>query len=206
MPAKYQNIYRIESNRWQWWDYSAPGSYFITICVKNRKKILGHVENKKMQLSDLGELVENEISKIPEYHQRAFLDAWVVMPNHVHCIITLGNYDAVVADGVGGVEKIHEFSLPEKPPQPFFPNHPPTENDIKQYRKQRRAMLIPKIVGKFQMQTSKQINNLRNTPGATNWQPNYHDHVIRYDEEYNRIKRYIANNPASWKEDIFNKS
>jgi len=167
MPAKFQNKYRIEPNRWQLWDYSAPGSYFITICIKNREKILGHVENKQMQLSQFGELVKNEFQKIPEYHQRAFLDVWVVMPNHVHCIITLGDYDGIAVGG--GVEKIHEFSLPQ----------PSTETEIKQYRKQRRAMLIPKIVGKFQMQTSKQINVLRKTPGATNWQRDYHDHVIR---------------------------
>lgn len=67
-------------------------------------------------------------------------------------------------------------------------------------------MLIPKIIGKFQMQTSKKINVFRNTPGVVNWQPDYHDHIIRSNEEYDRIRRYIYNNPASWDEDIFNKS
>lgn len=65
-------------------------------------------------------------------------------------------------------------------------------------------MLIPKIIGKFQMQTSKQINILRNTPGTTNWQRDYHDHVIRSTGEYDKIKRYIVNNPARWDEDVFN--
>ena len=64
-------------------------------------------------------------------------------------------------------------------------------------------MLIPKILGKFQMQTSKQINILRNTPGKKNWQPNYHDHVIRNNEEYKRIKYYIINNPQNWDNDKF---
>jgi len=36
MPEKFKNKYRIESNRWQMWDYSAPADYFITICTQNR--------------------------------------------------------------------------------------------------------------------------------------------------------------------------
>ena len=65
-------------------------------------------------------------------------------------------------------------------------------------------MLIPKILGKFKMQTSKQINILRNTPGETNWQSNYHDRIIRNNDEYKRIKHYIINNPEEWDNDKFN--
>ncbi|MCF8226041.1 MAG: hypothetical protein K9J30_09190 [Bacteroidales bacterium] len=64
-------------------------------------------------------------------------------------------------------------------------------------------MIIPKLTGKFQMQTSKQINILRNTPGRINWQPNYHDHIIRDDESYQRIKQYIIENPLQWNDDKF---
>lgn len=195
---KFKNKYRIEPNRWQFWDYSAPASYFITICISLRQCILGEIINSNMVLSEYGNIVETEIKKIPEYHKRALLDEWVIMPNHIHCIITLGDYNfengiSVVGDGRddgdgGNVEKIHEFSLDE----------------IKQYRKQRRKMIIPKLTGKFKQQTSKQINILRNTPGERNWQASYHDHVIRNDEEYQRIKNYIINNPAKWNDDKFN--
>ena len=119
------------------------------------------------------------------------------------------------------VEKIHEFSLPpSQPPSPPTPNptpnpspnkpwwhnhdYKPTINEIKQYRKQRRKMIIPKIMGRLQMQTSKQINILRNTPGQKNWQSNYHDHIIRDDASYRRIKQYIINNPTNWNDDTFN--
>ncbi len=212
MPFKYQNKYRIESNRWQFWDYSAPGSYFITICITGRDEVLGNIKNKKMELSVFGEIVKSEFQKIPGYHKRAFLDAWVIMPNHVHCIITLGNYDDDCIDVEKihvkkiHVKKIHEFSLRPPPspqqPQPFY-NNPPTESEIKQYRKQRRKMLIPKLTGKFQMQTSKQINISRNTPGTKNWQHDYHDHVIRNKSAYRRIKQYIINNPKNWDNDKF---
>ena len=64
-------------------------------------------------------------------------------------------------------------------------------------------MLIPKILGKFKQQTSKQINCLRHVSGIKNWQSDYHDHIIRNDEEYQHIEAYIINNPKNWKADKF---
>ncbi|MBC8487875.1 MAG: transposase [Bacteroidetes bacterium] len=64
-------------------------------------------------------------------------------------------------------------------------------------------MLIPKIIGKFQMQTSKHINLLNDTPGNKIWQTGYHDHIIRNNDEYQCIKYYIRNNPKNWEEDTF---
>jgi len=208
----YQNKYRAESNRWQFWDYSAPGSYFITICVQGRKNILGRIENRKMILSNAGIIVSDYFTEIPTYHKRIVLDEWVIMPNHFHCIIILGDYDfdngVSVVGGDGNVEngdngdvvvdKIHEFYL-------RCHQKSPSENDVKQYRKLRRKMLIPMIMGKFQMQTSKQINIINNTVGSKNWQHDYNDHVIRNNAEYQRIKHYIKNNPLNWKDDKFYK-
>ena len=139
----------------------------------------------------------------------------------------LNHNNGIDVDYMDHVEKIHEFSLPppsspspssspQKPPksipptqnrknQPWWhnPKHTPTNDEIKQYRKQRRTMIIPKILGKFQMQTSKNINIKRNTPGIKNWQVNYHDHIVRNEQSYQRIKKYIINNPKNWKNDTF---
>ena len=210
---KFKGKYRIESNRAEFWDYSSPANYFITICINERKCILGNVVNGKMVMSEFGKIVELEIKKISEYHRRIILDTWTVMPNHIHLIISLGDYDfdnGISSVGVNDsddnganiitvVEKIHEFFLRNQRNQCNQ-----TTDEIKQYRKQRRKMLIPKILGKFQQQTSKQINILRNTPGMKNWQPNYYDHIIRNNGEYQRIKNYIINNPKKWTDDKFN--
>ncbi|NQT77975.1 MAG: transposase [Bacteroidetes bacterium] len=205
----YQNKYRIESNRWQFWNYSAPGSYFLTVTVQGRNRILGRIENSKMKLSDAGIIVSNCFVEIPTYHKRIVLDEWVIMPNHFHCIITLGDIDfdngvSVIGDDIAvdkiHVDKIHEFYLRKNQPTKTI-----TVNNIKQYRALRRKMLIPKIMGKLKMQTSKQINILNNTAGNKNWQSDYHDHVIRSSSEHLRIKQYIKNNPLHWKDDTFNK-
>lgn len=222
--TKFRNTYRIESNRWDFWDYSSPARYFITICTENRVCVFGDVENGKMKLSEYGKIVYDEIRKLPTYHKRIVLDEWIVMPNHIHLIIQLGHNDfdngiSTVGDGgdggtgtgprtrtgFGPVEKIHEFSLPGPEPIPESgPPPKPTIDEIKHYRKMRRKMLIPKFIGKLQMLTSKKINLLRKSPGQKNWQSNYHDHVIRDNDSYKRIKHYIINNPKNWKSDSFN--
>ncbi len=196
--AKFRNRYRIEPNRLQYWDYSAPGQYFLTVCIENRECILGDVDNGKMILSSAGEIVKSEIEQIPAYHPRIILDEWIIMPNHIHLIVELAEYDIPGDDtydndgdggdgGIGGivVEKIHEFSL-------------------QQYRIYRRKMLIPIIMGKFKMITSKQINILNDTPGKKNWQRDYYEHIIRDNKSYLHIKKYIRNNPKNWNVDTLN--
>lgn len=49
------------------------------------------------------------------------------------------------------------------------------------------------------MQSAKQINKIRNTPGIPVWQRNYYEHIIRHENELNRIREYIVNNPLQWK-------
>ena len=228
--GKYKGKYRIESNRASFWDYSAPADYFITICTVDRECIFGIITNGIMVFSEYGKIVRSEIIKMPEYNKRVILNEWVVMPNHIHGIITLGDYGYdngvwSVGDVANHVKKIHEFSLPSSTPSTIpstapttptapteqslsqwwhNPNHQPTIDDIKQYRKYRRKMIILKILGKFKQQTSKQINIKRNTPKTKNWQANYHDHIIRDDRAYQNIKNYIINNPAKWTADKFN--
>lgn len=148
-------------------NYSDPGIYYITVNIQNGKKILGNVENGEMVLNEYGEIVKNEIIKLPEYHKRIVLDEWVIMPNHIHLIIILRDYD--------------------------FDNC-----TTKQYRLYRRNMLIPKIMGKFQMQTSKHINILRNTPGRKNWQNDYYDIIINTQNDHLEVKQYIIDNPKKW--------
>lgn len=199
--SKFRNKYRIESNRWKYWDYSAPGRYFLTVCIQNRECILGDVVNSRMKLSPSGEIVKSEIEMIPTYHKRILLDEWVVMPNHIHLIIELGDYDfhngiCVDTDDRGD----------ENAPENRWwhnPNYQPTDDEIKQYRKFRRKMIIFKIMGKMKMLTSKHINILNDNPGRKNWQRDYHDHVIRNDHAYRKIVNYIKNNPRKWSEDAF---
>jgi putative transposase len=199
--AKYK-IYRPESHRWQLWDYSSPASYFITICTANKKHLFGKIEDGEMILSDLGRIVANEFEKLPAYHQRIVLDEYIVMPNHLHCIITLQGDD--FDNGIAERRPTNYVNTERHIKNWVNPTEPPEVSDaaIKLYQQQRRLMLIPKIIGKFKQQTSKQINIVNPTPEKDNWQLDYHDHVIRNLTEYWKIRNYIINNPKRWNEDI----
>nr|WP_317615869.1 transposase [Tannerella forsythia] len=188
--TRYKNRYRVETIRWQNWDYSDVGQYFITICINKRDKILGMVENGKMILSPYGEIVKSEILAIHTYFDNVDVDEWVIMPNHLHLIITI--YD---------VETIHELSLHQQQQQIHELSLQRRQQHDKQYHIKRRQMLIPKIIGKFKMRTSKKMNEIRHTEGYKNWQSDYFDRVIRNEKEYYRIKQYIVNNPLNWYKD-----
>ncbi len=60
---------------------------------------------------------------------------------------------------------------------------------------------IPTIIKLFKSTVTKQINELRGTPGKPVWQRNYFERVIRDEDELNRIREYIIFNPAKWAED-----
>ena len=92
MSEKFQNKYRIPSARWQQWDYASEGLYFITICTKNHQHFFGEIIDGKMILNEFGKIVQNEwiksIKMRPDMHLE--LGEFVVMPNHFHAVIMIG--------------------------------------------------------------------------------------------------------------------
>jgi hypothetical protein len=64
-----------------------------------------------------------------------------------------------------------------------------------------RAPTVGNIIAYFKYQSTKQINHIRNAGFQKLWQRNYYDHVIRDDDDLNRIREYIDNNPADWMQD-----
>ena len=144
------------------------GRVFRYPCTHEREVLFGEIAGKAMQFNDCGQIVAAVWPDLPGRYPRVELDAFVIMPNHVHGIIVVG--------------AIHESPLPESP------LHDPRE---------RRQMLLPKIIGYFKMNTAKRINELRHTPGIPVWQRNYYERVIRSDRELNTVRAYI-NNPRNW--------
>ena len=88
MPL-FKNKFQIASNRLECWDYTAPGYYFITICIKKMQCLFGCITNGKMQLSFLGQIIANEWQKTETIRSNVILDQWIIMPNHIHGIIII---------------------------------------------------------------------------------------------------------------------
>jgi putative transposase len=142
--SKFQSKYRIKSTRLPQWDYSSSGVYFVTICTHNRQLYLGDITDGKLTESRQSEICKECWFDLSNRYSNCTADEFVVMPNHVHGIIHIEL-----------AETIHELSL-----------QPITTND----RLKRRGMLLPKIIGRFKMQTAKRINEHQKTTGRPFWQ------------------------------------
>jgi len=64
---KFKNKYRIKSARKLDWDYINGGWYFVTICTKNMESFFGNITDGKMNLSEIGEIVEKYWLEIPKH-------------------------------------------------------------------------------------------------------------------------------------------
>ena len=84
-----------KKNRLQNYDYSQNGAYFITICTENRKCLLSTIVGATLgrpayvQLTQWGLDVEQAILRIPQCYPDVHLEKYVIMPNHIHAIITI---------------------------------------------------------------------------------------------------------------------
>ncbi|MBR9976972.1 MAG: transposase [Bacteroidetes bacterium] len=70
-------------------DYSRAGAYFVTICTQNRAWLFGNSVDGALQLHPAGEMVQQVWDAIPEYYPGIGIDAFIVMPNHIHGIVIL---------------------------------------------------------------------------------------------------------------------
>lgn len=81
--------YDRQSIRLKGYDYSRPGYYFVTICVKNRVPLFGQVTRDKMILNKYGKIAQDEWSRTGKLRINVEVDEFVIMPNHVHGIIVI---------------------------------------------------------------------------------------------------------------------
>jgi len=132
--------------------------------------------NSRITLNEYGKVVDEYIGTIEERFDNVYVEEFIIMLNHMHAIIFIDQHVGVM----------HEL-----PPQVSFAER----------RKQRRQMLLPKIIGWFKMNSAKSINQMRNTEGRPVWQKNYYEHVVRNEKELRSIQEYIINNPLQWELD-----
>ena len=83
-------------------DYSSPGSYFITICTKERKPILseilvgdGVLDVPDNKLTYFGEIADMQICEMNEIYTHISVDKYVIMPNHIHLLLTISDVDNI---------------------------------------------------------------------------------------------------------------
>lgn len=85
----FEGRYRVESARLPGWDYTRPGWYFVTTCTRNRAPVLADVVDGRVHLSAIGRIVAEEWRRTEVVRPNVILDAWVVMPDHLHGVIRI---------------------------------------------------------------------------------------------------------------------
>ena len=216
--TKFKNKYRIKSNRMPDWDYAGNGIYFITMVTQNREWLFGNIKNSEMFLSDFGKIAEQEWYKSFEIRNELILDEFVIMPNHLHTIVIIKK-----TDGMDGSHGLHGF-----PGFPVVETHGRASLQSQQSQFYRKPKSLSSFIAGYKSAVTTQINNWidnhekthgrASLPDVINdyvlqkynrknklWQPNYHDHIIRNNDEYWPIKNYIKNNPNNWSDDTFHK-
>jgi len=167
-PARHHR----RSIRLRAYDYSQAGAYFVTICAQNRQCLFGEVADGEMRLNDAGRMVHDVWNDLPRHYAGVELDAFVVMPNHVHAIVI------IVGAGLKPAPTVRAGLKPA-----------PTKHGL------------PEIVRGFKTFSSRRINEMRQTSGVAVWQRNYYEHIVRDEESLNRIREYVVNNPLRWEWD-----
>jgi len=79
------------SIRPQGYDYTREGGYYFTICCHQRRCLRGEIKDGVMHLNLVGATVKVVWENLPHHFPLIELDAFVVMPNHVHGIIVITN-------------------------------------------------------------------------------------------------------------------
>ncbi len=120
-------------------------------------------------------MVQQIWNELPKYYPNFKLDEFVIMPNHVHGIIT--------------IIKPCNHNVGARFPRPSI---------VGGETAPLRETTLGQMIGYFKYQSTKQINILRQTPGISVWQRNYYEHIIRDESDLNKIHEYIAYNPLQW--------
>ena len=166
------------------YDYTQAGTYFVTICAEDRECVLGEVVADEMMPNDAGTIALAVWNDLPRHYAHVQVDAFVVMPNHVHGIIVLtDDVDANVGAGVVGADAVGLGVGAGLKPAPTA--------DVRRHG-------LPEVVRAFKTFSARRINELRGTPGVRVWQRNYYEHVIHNAAALERIRAYIETNPERW--------
>jgi REP-associated tyrosine transposase len=167
------------------YDYTQPGSYFITICTQNRACLFGQIVDGAMVLSDAGRMVQTVWDEIPVHYAGVAIDTFIVMPNHIHGIIVL------VGAAPCGRPPLGQTPVGQaQGPAPTITI----------------GISLPDVVQRFKTMTTKRYADGVKQRGWSPfpdhlWQRNYYEHIIWDEELLNNIRQYIADNPAQWELD-----
>jgi REP element-mobilizing transposase RayT len=164
------------------YDYSQIGQYFITICAHEMRNVFGKVANGAVLLNVIGRIAFDCWREIPEHFAHVELDAFVIMPNHLHGILTIRWSHAT--QSCRSIEDGHGCPVPLQPSLERF---------------QRPSVgAIPTIIRSYKQSVTYLARQRLTKPSLAIWQSNYYERVLRDGKEFSEASRYIFENPMKW--------
>jgi len=113
--------FRRRSIRLPEYDYSRSGAYFITICSFNKELVFGEIVDGRIVLSEIGKIAAKYLEEIPNHFDNVFVDEYIIMPNHIHIIISIvgvqnfeplrHEYQKIVPKSIGSIVRAYKASV-----------------------------------------------------------------------------------------------
>ena len=178
---KEKNLPKRKDLRLKHYDYSSAGAYFVTICTKDRKRILSNIikpsvgvgalddplngflnepQIPQIQLTEIGKVIEKYLLS-SENIPGVKIDRYVIMPDHIHVIIFL------------------------------YPDKYTSRKDGSSRAPTPTNEMLPHIVSTFKRFCDREIGN-------NIFQRGYMEHIVRDREDYETRAKYIYENPIRW--------
>jgi REP element-mobilizing transposase RayT len=171
----------------------------VTICTQNRVCLFGEIVGNEMRLNAAGQMICRWYQELEKKFPNIECDAFVCMPNHVHFIVLNAGIN------VGTDLYVRPKSVQQQNGQTHR-SAPTTETNMGQQQGEDADLHIPRVVQWFKtMTTNEYIRGVKKNTwspfSGKFWQRNYWEHIVRNEQELNRIQEYIQNNPTQWQLD-----
>ena len=187
---KFNNKFRISSARLKGYDYSAEGIYFITICTKKHFQFFGkitkneiNVTNDCIQKKDFhAEIETHNYASLPcNFHYTRIgekaIEYWKQIPLHFP-FVELDEY-IVMPNHIHGILYLNNLKHKEWQPNLFMP----------------QSQNLASVIRGFKSSLKRYANQYSI---EFDWQSRYYDEIIRDEETFLIIRRYIEENPENW--------
>ena len=192
-------IHKRKSIRLKGYDYSRSGAYFITLNTENRAWFFGEIKDGKMVLNEVGETIFDLWNQIPVQFPFVELDAFVVMPDHIHGILEIINksndYSTVGANDYSTVGARLIESVGARLIAPRQDNES-KKGGFSGINNPMFHQNLSRIIRWFKGRTTFEIRKFNQ---SFKWQRNYYEHIIRDTTAFDRIAKYIQDNPKNWR-------
>ncbi len=154
------------------YNYRSEGIYFVTICIKGSTLLCvinkdDTTLNAHVELTAIGLIIANCIDQIKDHSEGVTVYEWIIMPDHIHFLLQFDHVEPVIEREI--IEGSHHSNV-----SPY-------------------SRTLGVVVRQFKAAVTGIVR--REGYRDFKWQRNYYDHIVRNEEELQRIRWYICNNP-----------